>query len=89
MIYSNKTAWVSGGLVLCMFGHAAEGAFQGQSPSEIHLITSVPLSTGTATISTATLMHYNAIHDAEYRAAPEARALKSDGMTEPSRTAKP
>ena len=86
MIYSQKTAWISGGLVLCMFGHAAEGAFQGKSPSEIHLITSVPLSTGTATISTVTLMHYNAIHDAEYRAAPEAGALKNHGITEPSST---
>lgn len=79
----NKTAIVSTGLAVCMFGHATEGLFHGKSPSEIHLITSVTLTTSTGTVSSVTY-HPNAIHDAEYLAAPDSAALKNSGLTQRS-----
>jgi hypothetical protein len=61
----------SAGLVVSMLVQATEGVAHGKAPSEVHLITGVPLSVSASTSANAAAMEYvqhNAVYDAVHLA---------------------
>lgn len=79
-------AAISASLVGCMIVVASEGLFQGNSPSEIHLITSAPLASGSSVTGSAIdFVQHNTLTEAIHMASvPEESELRLGGLVKPS-----
>ena len=90
MLTRNNLAVISGSLVGCMISVAVAELFHGVPVSEIHLITSAQLASGTAgsvvSAGSITGISYfqNSVIEAEYRAPADSRLLRRDGLTQPA-----
>jgi hypothetical protein len=75
---------VSGALVGCMLVEASAGLAEGKAPSEVHLITGVPLSitSSSGAAQTMDFVQHNAIFDAVHAASlPRESELRLGGLT--------
>jgi hypothetical protein len=74
----------SAGLVAAMGVHAVEGIAHGKAPSEVHLITGVPLSVVASTAANTGAVDYvqhNAVYDAVHAASvPDESELRLGGL---------
>src|SRR5262249_51035917 len=76
----------SAGLVGCMGVHALEGVAHGKAPSEVHLITGVPLSVVASTAANTAMtmvdfVQHNAVYDAVHAASvPRESELRLGGL---------